>query len=76
MLSKEQFNWVYDGGKIIYSTKHLQNTEKRTWTVKVKETMEADDDDQDDPDDNDHDDDDDHDHDDNVTESEGDDGGG
>ena len=41
LLSKEQFNWVYDGGKIIYSTKYLQNTEKRTWTVKVKETMEA-----------------------------------
>ena len=41
LLAKEQFNWVYDGGKIMYSTKYIQNTEKRSWTVKVKETMEA-----------------------------------
>jgi len=41
LLANEEFNWVYDGGKTLYSTKHLQNTEKKTWIVKVRETMEA-----------------------------------
>ena len=36
LLAKEEFNWVYDGGKTLYSTKHLQNTDKKTWIVKVR----------------------------------------
>ena len=36
LLANEEFNWVYDGGKTLYSTKHLQNTDKKTWIVKVR----------------------------------------
>ena len=36
LLANEEFNWVYDGGKTLYSTKHLQNTDKKAWIVKVR----------------------------------------
>jgi len=32
--------WVYDGGKILYSTREWKGTESLTWTVKVREEME------------------------------------